>query len=154
MWFIGRHLTAENPFQARAQAYWERRLAIAKSASDKDPFRKELGIIGVWFLWNVEPSWLMVQLPRLLNAGFAPNDGLGVIDKISEELPTATDQAVEIVRALVRHPEVEPWVFGSQEQSLRKILTEGKFSSSPMTVASVKEIISVLASRGNPAFRI
>jgi hypothetical protein len=39
--------------------YWDRRLQLAKGAS---PFRKEMGTIGVWFLWKVDPAWLMEQL--------------------------------------------------------------------------------------------
>jgi hypothetical protein len=67
-------------------------------------------------------------------------------------LPAKTDEVVEVVRGLVRHPDVQPWIFGVQEQALRKILTEGRASSSPLTVAGVKEIISLLSSRGNYAF--
>jgi hypothetical protein len=152
MWFVGRHLVAGNPHRERARTYWERRLELAKVASDKEPFKKELGVIGVWFLWGVDADWLLAQLMLLLNAGFAPNDGIGVIDKLAERIPSGTDEVVEAVRALVRHPEVQPWIFGTQEQSLRKILSEGKASSSPITVASVKEIISFLSSRGNPTF--
>jgi hypothetical protein len=87
--------------------YWDRRLQLAKGASDKDPFRKELGIIGVWFLWKVDPAWLMEQLLLLLNAGFAPNDGIGVIDNLAQQAPEKIDRVVEIVRALVRQPDDE-----------------------------------------------
>jgi hypothetical protein len=152
MWFAGRHLVAGNPLGDRARTYWNRRLELAKASSDKEPFKKELGVIGVWFLWDIDADWLLAQLMLLLNAGFAPNDGIGVIDKLAERVPSKTDDVVEAVRALVRHPDVQPWIFGTQEQSLRKILSEGKASSSPITAASVKEIISFLSSRGNPAF--
>lgn len=152
MWFVGRHLANDNPFHARARTYWARRLEIARVASDKGPFRKELGVIGIWFIWKIDVDWLFPQLTMLLNAGFAPNDGISVIDKLAEHIPTRTDAIVEIVRALVRDPEVQPWIFGAQEQSLRAILAAGKASPSPMTVASVNEIISVLSARGNPAF--
>ena len=104
MWFIGRHLAPDNALKERAKTYWDRRLQLGKSASNKDAFRKELGTIGVWFLWKV-------------------------------------DQVIEIMRALVHQPDVEPWIFGSQEQSLRKVLEEGKKSASPATVAGVKEIM-------------
>jgi hypothetical protein len=152
MWFAGRHLSADNRLCKRAKTYWDRRLELAKTARNKEPFKKELGVIGVWFLWNVDADWLLAQLMLMLNAGFAPNDGIGVVDKLAESVPSKTDEVVEIVRALVRHPEVQPWIFGTQEQSLRKILLEGKASSSPITVASVKEIISFLSSRGNSTF--
>jgi hypothetical protein len=152
MWFNGRHLVGANPNRDRARSYWNRRLELAKAASDKEPFKKELGVIGAWFMWDIDEDWLLTQLMLLLNAGFAPSDGIGVIDKLAERLPSKTDDVVEAIRVLVRHPEVQPWIFGSQEQSLRNILSQGKASSSPMTVAGVKEIISFLSSRGNPAF--
>jgi hypothetical protein len=115
-------------------------------------FKKELGVIGTWFLWNIDPDWLIEQLMRLINIGFAPNEGIGVIDKLATQLPSKLDAIVELVRGLVRHPDVQPWIFGAQEQALRAILTAGRASSSPLTVAGVKEIISVLSSRGNPSF--
>jgi hypothetical protein len=152
MSFVGRHLVNDNPLHQRARTYWDRRLEIARAASDKSPYRKELGVIGIWFLWNIDADWLFPQLMLLLNAGFAPSDGISVIDKLAEHIPDRTDAIVEIVRALVRDPEVQPWIFGAQEQSLRAILVAGKASSSPITVASVQEIISVLSARGNPAF--
>lgn len=152
MWFTGRHLVGGNPNRDRARTYWDRRLALAKTASDKEPFKKELGVIGAWFMRDIDADWLLGQLMLLLNAGFAPNDGIGVIDKLADRLPSKTDDVVEAIRVLVRHSEVQPWIFGSQEQSLRRILSEGKLSSSPVTVAGVKEIISFLSSRGNPAF--
>jgi hypothetical protein len=152
MWFAGRHLIGDNPNRDRARTYWDRRLGLAKTASDKEPFKKELGVIGAWFMWDIDADWLLAQLMLLLNAGFAPNDGIGVIDKLAERLPSKTDDVVEAIRVLVRHSEVQPWIFGSQEQALRKILLQGKASASPVTVAGVKEIISFLSARGNPAF--
>ena len=137
----------------RAKTYWDRRLQLGKSASNKDAFRKELA-----------HNWRMVPLEGrsaladgstaalMMNAGFAPNDGIGVIDNLAQQDPEKIDQVIEIMRALVHQPDVEPWIFGSQEQSLRKVLEEGKKSASPATVAGVKEIISHLSSRGNASF--
>jgi hypothetical protein len=52
----------------------------------------------------------MEQLLFLLNAGFAPNDGIGVIDNLAQK--AKIDRVVEIVRALVRQPEdEEPTLF-------------------------------------------
>ncbi|MEY9135000.1 hypothetical protein ACVMII_003904 [Bradyrhizobium diazoefficiens] len=152
MWFAGRHLGDDNALRERAKLYWDRRLALATVAADKAPFKKELGLIGMWFSWGVERDWLLAQLMLLLNAGFAPNDGVGLIDKLAERLPNKSDEIVEAVRVLVRHPDVQPWIFGAQEQALRNIIVQGKASVSPITVAGVKEIISFLASRGNTAF--
>ncbi|MGY3472262.1 hypothetical protein [Bradyrhizobium ottawaense] len=152
MWFAGRHLGNDNAFRDRAETYWDRRLALAARATDKAPFKKELGLIGMWFSWGIDPDWLLAQLMRLLYAGFAPNDGVSLIAKLAERLPGKTDEIVEAVRLLVGHLDVQPWIFGAQEQALRNILIQGKASASPTTVASVKEIISFLSSRGNTAF--
>lgn len=152
MWFISRHLTKGNAFQNRAKTYWIRRLQLAEVEKNKGLFAKELGVIGVWFLWDVDPDWLLLQLKKLLNAGYAPNDGLGILDKLAQRLPSKIDDIVDVVRALVQHQDVQLWIFGSQQESLRQILTEGKKSASPITRVAVNEIISILAARGNPAF--
>ena len=47
---------------------------------------------------------------------------------------------------------VQAWIFAAQDQSLRIILVEGKASTAPRTAAMVNEIVSYLASRGNPSF--
>ncbi|MFH0297894.1 hypothetical protein AAFX91_11750 [Bradyrhizobium sp. 31Argb] len=152
MWFVGRHLGDDNSLRERAKQYWARRLALATSATDKAPFKKEVGLIGIWFSWGIDPDWLLDQLMLLLHAGFAPNDGVGLLDKLAERLPGKTDEIVEAVRVLVRHPDLQPWIFGAQEQALRNILIQGNASASPITVAGVREIISFLSSRGNTAF--
>ncbi len=153
MWFMGRELAgSDEKNKARAISYWERRLKLGMQASDPNPYRKELGTIGQWFLWKVDDSWLMNQLLLMLNAGFAPNDGLGIVDKLAEHIPDKIDHVVEITKVLVRRPEMDSWILVSQAVSLRKILVEGKRSDSPMTRASIQEIISYLSSRGNSSF--
>lgn len=129
MWFVGRYLVSDNPLHERARTYWDRRLERARAASDKGRYKKELGVLGMWFLWNIDTDWLFSQLMLLLNAGFAPNDGISIIDELAEHIPARTDAIVEIVRALVRDPEIQPWMFGVQEQSLRIILAAGKANS-------------------------
>jgi hypothetical protein len=152
MWFIGRHMVPTNDLRTRAMSYWDRRLQAAVRAGDPEPYRKELGIIGLFFLWDIDPHWLMDQLLLTLNAGFGPTDAMGIIDNLAKQVPERIDKVVEITKALVRQPKVEAWIFASEDQSLRKILVEGKKSSSPLTVAAVKEIVSYLSSRGNTSF--
>jgi hypothetical protein len=152
MWFIGRHMVSTNDLRTRAMTYWDRRLQAAIRASDAEPYRRELGTIGVFFLWNIDPLWLMNQLLLTLNAGFGPTDAMGIIDNLAKQVPGEIDKVVEITKALVRQRRVEAWIFASEDQSLRKILVEGKKSSSPLTVATVKEIVSYLSSRGNTTF--
>jgi len=133
-------------------SYWDRRLQSAIRANDPEPYRKELGIIGSFFLWDVDPFWLMDQLLLMLNAGLGPTDAMGIIDSLAKLVPKKIDEVVDITKALVRHPKVEAWVIASEGQSLRKILAEGKKSSSPLTVAAIKEIVSYLSSRGITSF--
>jgi hypothetical protein len=152
MWFMGRHMLPTNELRSRAMAYWDERLRAAMRASDPEPFRRELGTIGQFFLWEVDRLWLTDQLLNMLNAGFAPNDAFGVIDNLAKLLPEQIDKVVEVTNLLVRQPKVQAWIFASQDQSLRTILVEGKKSPTPETAATIKEIVSYLASRGNPSF--
>lgn len=152
MWFMGRHMLPTNDLRSRAMAYWEERLSMAIRASDPDPFRRELGTIGQFFLWDLDRVWLMDQLIAMLNAGFAPNDAFGVIDNLAKLLPDRIDKVIEVTNLLVWEPNVQAWIFAAQDQSLRTILVEGKKSPTPGTATTVKEIVSYLASRGNPSF--
>lgn len=153
MSFMGRELGRSNEkYKSRAISYWNRRLQLATCASDPAPYRKELGTLGQWFLWNVDHSWLMDQLLKMLKAGFAPNDGLGIVDKLAEHISGRVDQIVEITRALVKCSEIDRWILASQSESLRRILVEGKQAESPATRDGVREIIGFLSSRGNTAF--
>lgn len=153
MWYMGRHLTTNHAqIKERAISYWDRRLSLAIGCDDPDAYRNELGTIGQFFYWKVDPGWLMEQLLRMLKAGFAPNDPIGIIDGLAKQLPDATDRVVEITNALVKHPLVNSWIFLAQEASLRQILLAGKLSASAVTQATVQEIISLLAARGNTGF--
>jgi hypothetical protein len=152
MWYMGRHMLPNNNLRSRAMAYWEERLQTAIRANDPEPFRRELGTIGQFFLWEVDRVWLADQLLAMLKAGFAPNDAMGVIDNVAKLLPDRIDKVVEVTNLLVRQPRVQAWIFAFQDQSLRTILVEGKKSPTPATAATVKEIVSYLASRGNPSF--
>lgn len=152
MWFMGRHMLSTNNLRIRAMAYWDERLRAATHASDPESYQRELGTIGQFFLWDVDPIWLMDQLLTMLNAGFGPNDAIGVIDNLAKLVPERIDKVVEVTNMLVRQSKVEAWIFAAQDKSLRKILVEGKRSPTPKTASTVKEIVSYLASRGNPSF--
>lgn len=152
MWFIGRHMVSTNELSTRAKSYWDRRLQSAIHASDPERYRRELGVIGAFFLWDVDQHWLMDQLLVLLNSGLGPTDAMGIIDNLAKHVPEKIDKIIEITKALVRQPKVESWIFASEGHSLRNILVEGRKSSSPLTVSGVKEIVSYLSSRGNTSF--
>jgi hypothetical protein len=55
MWFMGRHMVPTSDVRTRAMSYWDRRLQSAVRANDPEPYRKELGIIGHFFIWDVDP---------------------------------------------------------------------------------------------------
>ncbi len=152
MWFMGRHMVSTNGYRERAMGYWQERLRAATQASDPEPYRQELGMLGQFFLWDVDRLWLADQLLLMLNAGFAPNDAYGVIDNLAKLVPEHIEKVVEVTNLLVRQPKVEAWIFAAQDQSLRAILVAGNASAAPRTVATVKEIVSYLASGGNPSF--
>ena len=67
-------------------------------------------------------------------------------------MPEHIEKVVEVTNLLVRQPKVEAHIFAVQDQSLRTILVAGKASDAPRAAAIVKEIVSYLASRGNPSF--
>jgi hypothetical protein len=152
MWFMGRHMVSTNGYRERAMGYWQERLQAATQASDPEPYQRELGTLGQFFLWDVDALWLTDQLLLMLNAGFAPNDAYGVIDNLAKLVPEHIEKVIEVTNLLVRQPKVEAWIFAAQDQSLRAILVAGKASAAPRTAATVKEIVSYLASGGNPSF--
>jgi hypothetical protein len=152
MWFMGRHMVSTNGYRERAMGYWQERLRVATQASDPEPYRQELGTLGQFFLWDVDRLWLADQLLLMLKAGFAPNDAYGVIDNLAKLAPEHIDKVVEVTNLLVRQPKVEAYIFAVQDQSLRAVLVAGKASTAPRTTATVKEIVSYLASSGNPSF--
>jgi hypothetical protein len=152
MWFMGRHMLSTNGYRERAMGYWKERLRAATQASDPEPYRYEIGTLGQFFLWDVDRLWLTDQLLLMLNAGFAPNDAYGVIDNLAKLVPEHIDKVIEVTNLLVRQPKVEAYIFAVQDQSLRAILVAGKASAAPRTAATVKEIVSYLASSGNPSF--
>ena len=152
MWFMGREMASGRKFRSRAMAYWEARLRCAIEANDPEPYRRELGTISALFRWDVDRLWLLEQLKTMLEAGFAPPDAFGLVESLSAMLPEHVDAIVEVTDALVRQPKVDGWIFAAQGASLRQILVAGKKSPSPNTVATVKDIVSYLASRGNTGF--
>ena len=152
MWFMGRHMVSTNGYRERAMGYWQERLRAATQAGDPEPYRRELGTLGQFFLWDVDGLWLTDQLLLMLNAGFAPNDAYGVIDNLAKLVPEHIEKVVEVTNLLVRQPKVEAWIFAAQDQSLRAILVAGKASAAPRAAAMVTEIVSYLASAGNPSF--
>jgi hypothetical protein len=152
LWFMGREMGAGKEFRLRAMAYFEQRLRSAIESNDPEPYRRELGTISQFFRMDVDQIWLLDQLLKMLQAGFAPNDPFSVVDSLAKLLPEHVDKIVEVTDALVRQPKVDGWIFAAQDHALRQILVAGKNSDNSATGATVKDIVSYLASRGNTGF--
>jgi hypothetical protein len=155
--FIGQQIGA--PLQGRpasrrikAQSYWARRLAAAKASDRPDEFRAEIGSIGLWVLWNVEPDWLMEQLLAIMDAGYAPNDIYSVVDKLSKMDVEKIDRVVEVLSALVSSSHVNRLTLMVQPGPMRKMLVAGKASGVPKTRSLVANIVNILASKGDDSY--
>ena len=136
----------------RAQSYWALRLAAAQASDDPDQFRAEIGSIGLWVLWNVEPDWLMEQLLAIMAAGYAPNDIYSVVDKLSKLDSEKIDRVIEVLSGLVSSPRVNRLALMVQPGPMRKMLVAGKASPVPQTRSSVANIINILASKGDDSY--
>ncbi|UPK01442.1 hypothetical protein [Bradyrhizobium sp. 170] len=136
----------------KAQSYWERRLAVAKASDGPDEFRAEIGSIGLWVLWNVEPDWLLEQLLAILAADYAPNDIYSVVDKLSKMDVEKIDRVVEVLSALVSSPHVNRLTLMVQPGPMRKMLVAGKATVAPKTRSLVTNIVNILASKGDDSY--
>jgi hypothetical protein len=142
---MGREMAAGRQFQGRAREYWQRRLESAVKSADPEHLRRELGVIGHFFIWEeLDLVWLLEQLLIMLRAGFAPADSFGVLDALAKLVPEHIEKVIDATNGLVRRPSVEAWTFAAQEQSLRKILVEGMNTRSEPTVLRLQEIVSFL----------
>jgi hypothetical protein len=155
--FIGQQIGA--PLQGRsaskrirAQSYWAQRLAAAQASDNPDQFRAEIGSIGLWVLWNVDPDWLMEQLLAIMAAGFAPNDIYSVVDKLSKLDSEKIDRVIEVLSALVSSPRVSRLTLMVQPGPMRTMLVAGKASAMPQTRSLVANIINILASKGDDSY--
>jgi hypothetical protein len=155
--FIGREIGA--PLRGglalrriKAQSYWVQRLEAAKATDDPDRFRAEIGSIGLWILWNVEPDWLLEQLLVILAAGYAPNDMYSVVDKLCKMDVEKIDRVIEVLSALVSSSRVKRLTLMVQPGPMRKMLVAGKASGVPNTRSLVANIINILASKGDDSY--
>lgn len=144
--------SAPASFRDRARAYWVHRLSAAKASSDRSRFAREIGSIGLWFLWGVDSDWLMEQLLDALVGGYAPNDLYTVIGGLAKLGDDKIDRVVEVIEALARSASYNRYAFMVQPAELRKILTAGKASGSLQTRSRVERVVNVLAAKGEDSF--
>lgn len=158
MWFVGQQLSRSASeggadVKARALAYWEYRLTEAMKSASPDSFRAELGGVGQWCSnQQVDGVWLCDQLLRMLDADFAPTDGFRIVEWLREVASSHVDLAVEVTSALLRHPRVDQWIFTTQREPIRAILSEGKARGTPATITRVQRLVSYLATLGETSY--
>ncbi len=153
MWFLGnemrRGVDMPADTRARGQAYWEARLAAGEAAKNKEHFRGELGAVGNWtFDTVIPPDWLLVQMLRMLKAGYAPSNTYSVVEWVGKISPQFPDGAVELIEALFSNPHAESWAYLGQQAAVRTILQTGKASGNSETRVRVESVIGILASKG------
>jgi hypothetical protein len=118
--------------RARGVAYWEARLAAAIAAPDPDSYRVELGAIGQWCIHpGIDPSWLLDQLARLVDAGFEPNMGYSVVDWLGKIAPSLPDKAVHVLSGLLNSPRANRWTYTAHRRGIRTVLENGLAAGTP-----------------------
>jgi hypothetical protein len=158
VWFLGTQI--EKPpeklgqeIHNRAVAYWESRLATAKSSQSPDHFRDEIGAFGQFFFRKgISDEWLLDQLLLVSEAGFAPGEPYSVIRRlaaISSKLPDKT--ALALV-ALIRNSHFNHRAYMVQAAEVRSIFMNGLATRVPDTTTAVIEAINYLAAMGDTRF--
>jgi hypothetical protein len=158
MSFLGRELALPpdhlaGDIRKRGLGYWEARLAAALSAGDRDAFRSELGVIGQWCgKDNIDPTWLLDQLLRLLDAGLVPNSGYAVVDWLGKIAVGHPDKSVEVLNALLKNPRTDHWTYAAHRDSIRLVLKTGLTQGTSATAELAKELVSFLATIGESSY--
>lgn len=158
MWALGTNL--KKPIidfpelqRTRALAFWDSRLAAGEVATERADFKEELGSIGQWCEnHQIEPSWLFDRLLRMFRSGFVPAPADYVVEWLGNVRETHVDCAVEVLEVLLTNPNGDRWVYVGQDQSIRALLTAGQSHGTTATVNRVFELVSFLASSGQPEY--
>lgn len=154
MWFLGTHLQLPpdklpDDIRARGYAYWNARLSAGVAATDKEPFRKELGAIASWCRHDSIPAdWLLEQMLKMLAAGFAPSSGYTVVEWLAKVAVDDPDRSIDALELLLRNPHTEHWTYTTHKESIRAILTGALNSGNPEIAAKARATIGYLASIG------
>jgi hypothetical protein len=158
MWALGMNLkkpATDFPElqRTRTLAYWDSRLAAGELAAERADFKGELGSIGQWCEnHQIDPTWLFDRLLRMLRSGFVPALAYNVVEWLVKVRETHVDRAVEVLKELLTNPNVDQWVYEARDQSIRALLTAGQSHGTTATVERVEELVSFLASIGQPGY--
>ncbi len=158
MWCLGQNLrlTSEqfpDTVRERALAYWSIRLAAAENSSSPDKFREELSAIGQWCSYEqIGASWLLDQLSKMLRAGYVSDNPYSILDWLSTICPLHVDRAVDVLSALLTSNLKDKYIYFTQPDAIRNVLTQGKARGVPRTLERVDHLVSYLASHGVTAY--
>jgi len=137
----------------RGLAFWESRLAAAKAASNPADYGWELGVIDHWcFLGALDDAWLSDQLLGMIAIGLVPRDGYHTVQWLKKLTVSHVDRAVEILFGLIQHAETNRWIYMTNHEPIRFILSEGRERGTPETIIRVSRTVSYLASLGEPGY--
>ena len=131
--------------------YWDIRLSAGIASADPDNYRAVLGAIGQWFIHdavNIDPDWLLDQLLRMLEAGFAPNNAYSLVEWLGKRAASRSDKTVEVLSELLNNAHVSRSTFMTHQASIRSILENGLHADNPGTVQRTQDTISVFATIG------
>lgn len=136
----------------RIFGYWAQRLAKAKSSTDVDEFRLELGAVSQWFARDtIDDDWLLTQLLDMLRATFVPTNGFMVIRRLAKMHPRYVEQKVEALALMFRNPLLDRWTFADRSPThtiLSEVLTDGSAEARKLA----QEVIGQFAARGDNSF--
>jgi hypothetical protein len=158
MWFVGEQVSLPRDqlpedVRKRGLAYWELRLAAATKASNPADYGPELGVIDHWCSHGVvDEVWLSDQLLGMLGIGILPISGYHTLQWLRELTGRYLDRAVEILLGLIRHAETNRWIYMTNYEAIRAILSEGRGRGATATVNRVRSIVSHLASLGDSRY--
>lgn len=155
MWCLGNILGEQLSVKHRTRGYlyWERRLEAAKSSSQPDSFREEIGAIGQWNLHDkIDRQWLSDQLLAMLKAGFGPKNEFGVVEWLAKTSQKDAIRAVVVLEALLKSQHVNLMICMTQKVSIRTILTNGLTNGTVETISRSRALISFLSSNGETSY--
>ena len=155
MWFVGVQTLKDSlgeAGRARAMAYWENRLSIAREAVDADVFRDELAAFGTWFGRDrIDDRWLLTQATEMFGAGFAPKNEYLVVQRLAKVSIQNPEPTIHLLLMMLHNPHVDRWAFYKKDQ-VRTIITAALVAKSNEAVRQAKEVISVFSSRGETSY--
>jgi hypothetical protein len=88
----------------------------------------------------------------MLDGGFVLNDAFSVVEWLNEIAPRHLNLAVQVLRALLRHPRITRWAYMTQREPIRAVLSAGLSEGTPQTVELVHELVSFLSTIGETSY--